>query len=92
MSLIFDTCLECLNNLQSISNEEMISVMELIIKKYINYKELFKRMEDKALELGKATQPILSRITSCRIISVLSKYMNRALKSEMVDIVKRLSS
>jgi hypothetical protein len=68
----------------------MMRVLEIIIRKYINYKELFKRMEEKALELGRATQPIISRITACRIISVLSKYMNRTLKAEMVDIVKRL--
>ena len=47
-------------------------------------------MEDTALELGKPSQPLISKVTSGRLISMLAMYMGRTLKGEMIDIVKRV--
>lgn len=43
-----------------------------------------------ALDLGKPTQPIISKVTSGRLISILAKYTRRNIKGEMVDILKRI--
>jgi len=43
-----------------------------------------------ALDLGKPTQPIISKVTSARLISILAKYMGRMIKGEMIDILKRV--
>lgn len=90
LELIFETCLECLNNIQSASNEEIKSLLELIIKIHPKSNNLLKRMEDVALDLGKAAQPIISRVTSGRIISILTAYSPSSIRGEMIDILKRI--
>jgi len=47
-------------------------------------------MEDVALELGKPAQPIISKVTSGRIISIFTAYSRRSIKGEMIDILKRI--
>jgi hypothetical protein len=42
--------------------------------------------------LGRPPQPIISKVTSCRLISLLALYLNRTLKGEMIDILKRVLS
>jgi hypothetical protein len=91
LSLIFDTCLECLNNLQAPSNEPMGRVVAAVLSKHVGAKELLRRMEEKAAELGRSSQPLLSRIAACRLISLLAPYSNRALRAELVDVLKRLA-
>ena len=42
--------------------------------------------------MGKPSQPIISKVTSGRLISRLAIYLGRTLKGEMIDIVKRVLS
>jgi hypothetical protein len=44
LALIFDTCLECLNNLQSPSNEPLGRVVAAVVSRHPNAKELLRRM------------------------------------------------
>jgi hypothetical protein len=53
-------------------------------------RKLIKRLEEAALELGRPNQPIISKVTSGRLISILAKYMGRMIKGEMIDILKRI--
>lgn len=46
---MFETCLECLNNLQSAANDDMAALMDFIIKIYPDSNKLLKKMEDAAL-------------------------------------------
>jgi hypothetical protein len=68
----------------------MGSVLELSIKLHPASHKLLKRLEEVALDLGKPTQPIISKVTSGRLISILAKYTRRNIKGEMVDILKRI--
>lgn len=77
---IFETSLECLNNLHSPSNEEMGAVLEAAIKNHPDNRKLIKRLEEAALDLGRPNQPIISKVTSGRLISILAKYMGRMIK------------
>lgn len=49
-----------------------------------------RRLEEVALDLGKPSQPIISKVTAGRLIAVLAKYQGRTVKGEMVDILKRV--
>lgn len=90
LELIFNTSLECLNNLQSPANEENLKVIEAAIGAHPQHRNLIKKLEETALELGKNNQPIISKVTSGRIISMLAIYLGRTIKGEMIDIVKRI--
>lgn len=92
VQLIFETCLDCLNNLQSSSNEEMGSVIELLLKVHSDKTTLLKRLESMALDLGRPAQPSISKVTAGRLATILGAYNGRALKNEHVDILKRVLS
>lgn len=92
LEMIFSSSLECLNNLQSPANEELGKVMEVAIRIHPNNRKLIRRLEETALELGKPSQPIISKVTSGRLISMLAVYLGRTIKGEMIDIVKRVLS
>lgn len=92
LEMIFSSSLECLNNLQSPANEELGKVMEIAIRIHPNNRKLIRRLEETALELGKPSQPIISKVTSGRLISMLAVYLGRTIKGEMIDIVKRVLS
>jgi hypothetical protein len=68
----------------------MAYLIDLIIKIYPDSNKILKRMEDAALELGKPSQPIISKVTSGRIISIFAAYSRRSIKGEMIDILKRI--
>ena len=80
LELMFETSLECLNNLQSTANEEFCAVMEVVLRNSIDRMALLKRMEARALELGKISQPIISKVGAARMVCLLAKYGNRTLK------------
>lgn len=54
-------------------------------------KNLFQKLL-KSIELGKPSQPIISKVTSGQLISRLAMYLGQTLKGEMIDIVKRVLS
>lgn len=60
------------------------------MKAHPDNRRLVKRLEEAALELGRPTQPIISKVTAGRLIAVLAKYQGRTVKGEMVDILKRV--
>ena len=84
LELMFVSSLECLNNLQSSANDEFGTVMEAVLRNSIDRVGLLRRMESRALELGKASQPIISKVGAARMVCLPSKYGNRTLKGEMV--------
>lgn len=79
-----------MNNLHSLANEHMTLVLEKTIKTHPDNRKLIKRLEEVVLDLGKPSQPIISKVTSGRLISILAKYMGRMIKGEMIDILKRI--
>jgi hypothetical protein len=68
----------------------MTLVLEKTIKTHPDNRKLIKRLEEVVLDLGKPSQPIISKVTSGRLISILAKYMGRMIKGEMIDILKRI--
>jgi hypothetical protein len=70
----------------------MVEVVEQIFNIHKENKKLIKRLEEIILELGKPSQPIISKVTSGRLISILAKYIGRMIKGEMIDILKRILS
>ena len=42
--------------------------------------------------MGKPSEPIISKVIAGRIVPLLSKYSGRTLKSELIDIIKRIIS
>lgn len=43
------------------------------------------------MELGKVTQPTISKVTSGRLISIVSKHIGKMIiKGQMIDILKRI--
>lgn len=69
-----------MNNLHSPANDDMGAVLEATIKNHPDNRKLIKRLEETALELGRPNQPIISKVTSGRLISILAKYMGRMIK------------
>ena len=51
---------------------------------------LLKKLENQALELGKFNQPSISKVTAGRLITILGSYSGRAIKNELVDILKKI--
>jgi len=47
--MIFESCLECLNNLHSPGNEEIGIVLEKVIRLHPDSKKLIRRLEEAAL-------------------------------------------
>jgi len=47
-------------------------------------------LETEILELGKVSQPTISKVTSGRLITVVSKFVNNNINGKMIDIVKRI--
>jgi hypothetical protein len=88
--LIFDTCLECLINFQSTVNDELVLVIELILRSHHDKVKLLRKLETSALELGKSGQPSISKVTAGRLVTILAGYSGKALKNELVDILKRV--
>ena len=65
-------------------------VLEATLRGHPERRKLVKRLEDVVRDLGKPTQPIISKVTSARLISVLARYTNRMVKGDMIDILKRV--
>lgn len=42
--------------------------------------------------MGKASEPIISKVISGRLIPIYLKYTGRVIRGEMIDIVKRIIS
>ena len=40
--------------------------------------------------MGKNTEPIISRVIACRLISIIVKFQDRAIKGLMIDILKKI--
>ncbi len=74
--------------MHSEANDAFIALVETIIK--IQSEKSIKRMEGLILELGRPTQPVISRVTSARLISIVVRHTGRTIKGEMVDILKRV--
>lgn len=47
-------------------------------------------MERNIYELGKNTQPIVSKVIAGRLVTIFSKENNGVIKGEMIDIIKRI--
>ena len=76
--------------MHSLANDDLGKVIEATVAVHPQNRKLIKKLEETALELGKPTQPIISKVTSGRLISMLAIYLGRTLKGEMIDIVKRI--
>lgn len=64
--------------------------MEAAIRAHSDNGKLVRRLEEVAVELGRPAQPIISKVTSARLISILAKYLGRMVKGEMIDVLKRV--
>lgn len=40
--------------------------------------------------MGKLSEPIISKVIAGRLVPILCKYSGRTLKSELMDIIKRI--
>ena len=79
-----------MNNFQSSCNDELVMVIELILKSHPDRARLILKLERVALELGKPSQPSISKVTAGRLITILAGIAGKALKNELVDILKRV--
>lgn len=70
-----------MNSLQFTANEELVSIMEIILKTHNDKIKLIRRLENVALELGKAGQPSMSKITASRLVTILVGLNGCALKN-----------
>jgi hypothetical protein len=57
---------------------------------YEEKSELIKNLEKTVLEMGKQSEPIVSKVIAGRLIPILSKYYGKTIKGEMLDIIKRI--
>ena len=42
------------------------------------------------MEMGKPTEPIISKVIAGRLVSVVVKHIGRSIKGEMIDIIKKI--
>lgn len=42
------------------------------------------------MDMGKPSEPIISKVIAGRMVPILSKYSGRTLKNELIDIIKRI--
>lgn len=90
LSRIFQTCVKCMYLWNWTVNEKCVRVIEIILRVDPNRRSLVEELEKIVVELGKANQPIVSKVTAGRIISVIFQDCTRKLKASMMDILKSI--
>jgi len=65
-------------------------LLQIILKSHSDKNKLIRRLENLALDLGKASQPSMSKITASRLVTILVGFNGCALKNELFDILKRV--
>lgn len=88
--LVFNSLLKALRNWTTINSQHLIEGIEFIVEAASYKTEFLQILEKEALDMGKQTEPIISKVMAGRMIPILCKYNAGFLKAELMDIIKRI--
>lgn len=90
LSRVFQTMVKCMYLWNWTVNEKCVRVIEQLLKMDPNRRALVDELEKIVVELGKANQPIVSKVTAGRIISIIFQDCTKKVKASMMDILKSI--
>lgn len=90
LNAIFECTIKALRNWTTIANQHLIEAVDTIVEMSPDKLELLKSLEKTVLEMGRQSEPIVSKVIAGRLIPILCRYNGRSIKGEMIDIIKRI--
>lgn len=67
-----------------------MEAVDTIVEMSDDKSDLLRALEKTVLEMGRQSEPIVSKVIAGRLVPILCKFNGRSIRGELIDIIKRI--